>query len=189
MYLDNVLHKPKLSKILRCLAQAILMKLKENSLVVGKRIIPIYEEDHYPVVHYREEEVTGDCIYEYLYNIFFIRRLTAECAVIAVVYIDKLIQATLITFHPGNWRIIVWIALLLVNKMWADLEVWNEDFLSLYADLMLSVNDVCKLESEFLKALNFEMHVLPSMYSKYYFKLRRYMNYTGELPGKPMDNN
>jgi len=119
--------------------------------------------------------------------IFFTRRLPAECAVVAVIYIDRLLEVTQLTFHDGNWRIIVFIALLLSSKVWAEHAVWNEDFVKIFSDMWLSIKEIYRIEREFLKHLSFDLNIKPSVYSRYYFELRSYMNYTGDLPFKPMD--
>jgi len=103
------------------------------------------------------------------------------------VYIDRLLEVTQLTFHDGNWRIIVFISLLLASKVWAEHAVWNEDFVKIFSDMWLSIKDIYRIEREFLKYLSFDLNIKPSVYSRYYFELRSYMNYTGDLPFKPMD--
>lgn len=119
--------------------------------------------------------------------IFFTRKLPAECAVVAIIYIDKLLEVTRLTFHEGNWRIIVFTALLLSSKVWAEHAVWNEDFGKIFTENWLTISEIYRIEREFLKYLSFDLSIKPSAYSRYYFELRSYMNYTGDLPFKPLD--
>jgi len=143
-------------------------------------IIPIFEEKNYSGIRSGSSVTSwmdryGEAL-EFLSIIFFTRKLPAECAVVAVVYIDKLLEVTQLTFHDGNWRIIVFTALLLANKVWAEHAVWNEDFLKIFSDVWLSIRAISRVERVFLKYISFDLNIKPSVYSKYYFELRSYMN-------------
>jgi hypothetical protein len=192
MFLSNVLHTPDVGQIIRCLAKAISLKIKQNNLLEEKVISPIFEEKNYSGIRGGTSSISswmdryGEAL-EFLSIIFFTRKLPAECAVVAVVYIDKLLEVTKLTFHDGNWRIIVFTSLLLANKVWAEHAVWNEDFLKVFSDIWLSIRAICRVERVFLKYLSFDLNIKPSVYSKYYFELRSYMNSTGDLPFKPLD--
>jgi len=190
MFIENILHVPDLGQMIRCLAKAITLKIKQNLSVKEKVILPIFEEKYYASGTTRRlsKRKSDDAeVVEFLSMIFFNRKLPAECAVVAAVYIDKLLEVTQLTFHAGNWRIIVFMALLLANKVWSEYAVWNEDFLKVFSDIWLSIQAICRVEREFLKYLSFDLNIKPSVYSKYYFELRSYLYYTGDIPFKPLN--
>jgi len=190
MFIEDILHRPDVDQLVRCMAKVISLKIKQNLPVKDKILIPIFEEKNYssailPRKLYEfssnDREANSE---EFLTKIFYSRKLPAECAIVAVVYIDKLIEVTQLTLHDGNWRIIVFIALLLANKVWAEYAVWNEDFLQVFSTIWLSIQAIYRVEREFLKYLSFDLNIKPSVYSKYYFEIRSYME---DLPFKPLD--
>jgi hypothetical protein len=188
MFIQNVLHTPDVGQIIRCFAKAIAMKIKRNALVTDKVILPAFEEKTYCSVRRSLYFVSRyGAALEFLSTLFSSRRLPAECGVVAVAYIDRLLAATKLTFHDGNWRIIAFTAVLLANKVWAEHAVWNEDFVNVFSDGWLTINAIYRIEREFLRQIFFDLNIKPSIYTKYYFELRSYGNYTGDLPFRPMD--
>jgi hypothetical protein len=52
-------------------------------------------------------------------------QLSTECAIIGLIYVERLVEATDILFGAVNWRVILLTALLTASKMWDDLSSWN----------------------------------------------------------------
>ena len=86
-------------------------------------------------------------INDYFYNVFrFVRtlfnaaQLTAECAIIALVYLERLLTYAEMDIMPLNWRRMVLGSVLLASKVWDDQAVWNVDYCHILKDI--SVEDM-----------------------------------------------
>ena len=123
-----------------------------------QKIDPIYEVPN------------TDKIYQFLKNIFVKCQLSAECSVVCLVYVERLMETAGIDLLSNNWRPIMLCGLLLASKVWQDLNCWNVEFASVLPDFPLrSIN---KLERAFLKYLRYSLFISGSVYAKYYFALR-----------------
>ena len=58
-----------------------------------------------------------DSIYKFLAMIFKAERLDAECGIMCLAYIERMITLTGLTLDPVNWRRIVLSALILASKV------------------------------------------------------------------------
>lgn len=97
-------------------------------------------------------------------------QLSAECCIITLVYIERLVANTGLTIHMSNWKRIVLGAILLASKVWDDQAVWNVDFVTIVPGT--SVEDLNQLEKSLLEYLLFNVSVPASVYTKYYMDLR-----------------
>jgi hypothetical protein len=61
-----------------------------------------------------------DDIYALLHRLFLAAALSAECAIIALVYVKRLIAYTRLALHASNWKRIVLGAVLMASKVWDD---------------------------------------------------------------------
>eukprot|EP00122_Pirum_gemmata_P005849 Pgem_evm1s5340 len=92
-------------------------------------------------------------------------------AILALIYLERLIGYTEMTMTPQNWRRMAFGAILLAGKVWDDCTIFNQD----YIDCLLSnvaVENINKLEKTFLKQIEFQVSCPPSLFGKYYFDLR-----------------
>ncbi|KAJ3356263.1 hypothetical protein HDU83_001470 [Entophlyctis luteolus] len=109
-------------------------------------------------------------IYKFLDCIFHAAELNVECAVITLIYIERMLINTGITLSSCNWARIVLGALLLASKVWDDHAVWNVDFCQIFPDI--EVSDMNELERWYLAAIRYNVSVKASIYARYYFELR-----------------
>lgn len=111
-----------------------------------------------------------DQVLEFLRCIFVPSSLAPETAVIALVYINRIMAYTNLTLHSSTWKRVVLGAVVLACKVWDDLAVWNVDFCQIFPKVALdNIND---LELVYLEMMRFNMNVDSSLYTHCYFELR-----------------
>lgn len=113
-------------------------------------------------------------IYRFLRTLFTAAQLTAECAIVTLVYLERVLSYGELDLCPSNWRRLVLGAVMLASKVWDDQAVWNVDFCQILRDI--TVNEMNELEREYVQLLQFNVNVASSIYAKYYFDLRQIAN-------------
>jgi len=119
-----------------------------------------------------------------LKKIFKNQMLSAECAVMAIAYIEKIRQSK-VYLCSHTWRRVLLGAILLSEKVWEDQTVWNVDYTKSFPEIQ--VDDLRNLEREFLIKIQFQLTLKPSEYARYYFALSSLRESTEEnYPLKPL---
>ncbi|XP_046860282.1 cyclin-Y-like protein 1 [Xenia sp. Carnegie-2017] len=171
---DNTVSQPNLKSMVKCVSVAIYFLIKYRD--EDTRTLDIFDEKQHPLTKqfvmddYDEIDPSQRQIYKFVKTLFHAAQLTAECAIITLIYLERLLTYAEIDIYPGNWKRIVLGAILLSSKVWDDQAVWNVDYCQILKDL--TVEDVNELERLFLELLQFNINVPSSVYAKYYFDLR-----------------
>jgi hypothetical protein len=165
----NQLLAPNVDEILKCLSVCLYYKIKENETIKDKVIVDVFLDEKYPIGS-DESPPSIDNINAFLKSIYDTEQLSAECAVMVLIFIERLIAITKITLDHTNWRSVCFGAIIIASKVWEDTAVWNSDFQSVFPRLQLS--DLGNLERQFLRYLDFNVAVKSSVYANYYFSLR-----------------
>eukprot|EP01124_Arcella_intermedia_P026274 TRINITY_DN4897_c0_g1_i1.p1 TRINITY_DN4897_c0_g1~~TRINITY_DN4897_c0_g1_i1.p1 ORF type:complete len:285 (-),score=32.94 TRINITY_DN4897_c0_g1_i1:51-854(-) len=189
LFLDKLIpHSADSSILIKCLSRVVHQQVLYHHKV--KPTPDIWNEKLHPL-GYESQFINFDVppsmrhIEQLLVRIFTNQILSAECAVMATAYIDR-ISRRKVKLCPSNWRRILLGALLLSEKVWEDQAVWNVDYAKSFPDI--SVEDLRYLEREFLIKIQFELTLRPSEYAKYYFGLVALRERTAEnYPVKPLD--
>ncbi|KAF7990029.1 hypothetical protein HCN44_008703 [Aphidius gifuensis] len=159
---DSTVSQPNLKNTVKCVALGIYYHIKNRT---SQRQIDIFDEKIHPLTRDEHKQ-----IYKFVRTLFNAAQLTAECAIITLVYLERLLTYAEIDITPGNWKRIVLGAILLASKVWDDQAVWNVDYCQILKDI--TVEDMNELERQFLEMLQFNINVPSSVYAKYYFDLR-----------------
>uniref|UniRef100_A0A8I3W0T7 Cyclin N-terminal domain-containing protein n=1 Tax=Callithrix jacchus TaxID=9483 RepID=A0A8I3W0T7_CALJA len=169
---NSTVSEPDLSHILESVTLAIYYNIKHR---YANRSLAIFNESIHPLSQEEipgksfEDDPTHKCIFSYFCNIFAVAELTAPCAIVALVYIERLLTKANIDLCPTNWKKIVLGAMLLASKVWRDRGLWSVDDSQNPKDV--AVEKMSKMEKSFLELLEFKIHVSASVYVKYYFDL------------------
>ncbi|XP_018407818.1 PREDICTED: cyclin-Y isoform X2 [Nanorana parkeri] len=172
---DSTVSQPNLKYTIKCVALAIYYHIK-NRDGDGRLLLDIFDERLHPLTKsevpsdYEKHDPEQKHIYRFVRTLFSAAQLTAECAIVTLVYLERLLTYAEIDICPVNWKRIVLGAILLASKVWDDQAVWNVDYCQILKDI--TVEDMNELERQFLELLQFNINVPSSVYAKYYFDLR-----------------
>ncbi|XP_049611423.1 cyclin-Y-like protein 1 isoform X2 [Syngnathus scovelli] len=170
---DSTVSQPNLKNTIKCVALAIYYHIKNRD---SSRTLDIFDEQKHPL---SRQKVADDyfavnpehkLIYRFIRTLFSSAQLTAECAIVTLVYLERLLTYAELDICPCNWKRIVLGAILLASKVWDDQAVWNVDYCQILKDI--AVEDMNEMERHFLELLQFNINVPASVYAKYYFDLR-----------------
>lgn len=170
---DSTVSQPNLKNTIKCVSLAIYYHIKNRK---SGGVIEIFDENLHPLTRdgvpsdYDKYNPEHRQIYKFIRTLFNAAQLTAECAIITLVYLERLLKYAEVDISPGSWKRITLGAILLASKVWDDQAVWNVDYCQILKDL--TVEDMNELERQFLEMLQFNINVPSSVYAKYYFDLR-----------------
>lgn len=126
-----------------------------------------YVQVHRPV---RVPVANEASIFKLIKRLFDRGRLNVECAIIALIYIERFMECTSICLTAQNWIPIIAIALLTASKSWMDEPMWNVDLATILK--VFSLRDINRLERQFLHACDYNFFIAQAEYANYYFNLR-----------------
>lgn len=170
---DSTVSQPNLKNTIKCVTLAIYYHIRNRT---STRTLDIFDEKLHPLSKdgvpndYDQRDPDHRTIYRFVRTLFNAAQLTAECAIITLVYLERLLTYAEVDIVPSTWKRIVLGAILLASKVWDDQAVWNVDYCQILKDI--TVEDMNELERQFLEMLQFNINVPASVYAKYYFDLR-----------------
>ncbi|XP_003930300.1 cyclin-Y-like protein 2 [Saimiri boliviensis] len=170
---DSTASQPHLRMTLKSVTLAIYYHIKQRD---ADRSLGIFDEELHPFTQEQlpEEYLLYDpehkVIFRFVNTLFKAAGLTAEFAIVSLIYIERLVSYVYVDICPTNWRRIVLGAILTASKAWSDEPMLNEDYCRLFDSV--TVEDINELERQFLKLINYNIKVPGSIYTKYYFDLR-----------------
>ncbi|CAG9312358.1 unnamed protein product [Blepharisma stoltei] len=165
---ENNSDKSKLQKF--CENELLSFKSENTELKIPFEIAELFNkefDDPSP-----SGAVSETDIYYFCKNVIFRARMEKECSIICLIYIERLIKATGISYNERNWKKLAFIALIIASKVWSDMSYENFHFSKLFT--IISLREINSLERLFLNLIDFNVNIEKSLYAKYYFILRTY---------------
>lgn len=107
---DSTVSQPNLKNTVKCVALAIYFHIKNR---VSERQIDIFDERLHPLTRevvsedYDKHNPEHRHIYKFVRTLFNAAQLTAECAIITLVYLERLLTYAELDIAPSNWKRIV----------------------------------------------------------------------------------
>jgi len=188
LFVTDSLSKPDLDELLRNLAKALSFHIEKGCTMRNKIYYNIFSEEIYPLtedpdLHTKPDEIA---VHTFLKGIFDFQKLDVECAIMSLIYVERLLEITKMTIDASNWRRVLLGALIIASKVWEDLAVWNQDFLSVFNNT-IPVTDFNQLELQFLHLSQYKLTITSSTYAKYFFQLKVFSHKGGNVPAKPLN--
>eukprot|EP00045_Choanoeca_perplexa_P005276 m.44613 g.44613 ORF g.44613 m.44613 type:complete len:328 (-) comp13034_c0_seq1:24-1007(-) len=177
LFVDSTVSSPDLEETLQCVALALQYTIEDGHKVENPNLfLERFDEQKFPISDarvrrdYATRIPTSQRIHQLLAKVFHAAQLPAECGIITLVYVNRVIAYTGLTLQACNWKRLLLGAILMASKVWDDHAVWNVDFCTILP--RIKVEEMNELERLFLEMLDFNIDVDSSVYAKYYFELR-----------------
>jgi len=181
---DSTLSRPNQKAMVKCVALALYYHIRHRRVdKTGKNFYPLFDEKEHPLTKekvpddYYKREPDHKAIYKFLRQLFTSAQLNAECAIIMLVYLERIMSYGELRIDPSNWKRLLLGSVLLASKVWDDQAVWNVDYCQILKEL--TVEDMNALERHYLDLLQFNINIGSSVYAKYYFDLRHLAVHAG----------
>jgi len=126
---------------------------------------------------YGIREVEKECVapttpevHQFLSDLFIKAQLSAECSIVCLIYIERLMEIANVPLLKNTWRIVTIGGMLLASKVWQDLSSWNIEFSQVYPQY--NIQSINRIERLFCSEISWNLYISQSVYAKYYFALR-----------------
>jgi len=136
------------------------------------------EHDQGQVTKFHALKAPSIGILQYLERIHKYASCSTECFILALIYIDRLIQGNNFLLTELNVHRVAITSILLAAKFFDDAYYNNAYYAKVGGVLVSEMN---RLEVEFLFRINFSLHVSPELYNKYHAQLSQHV-----VCGNPM---
>ena len=184
IFLDTIITKPNVKEIIKAVATILQSQLNED-MNLGKQISPksdlyYFSEEKYVneypqyfdkqrIENIKKVPSLDDMInfIEALYNCV---QFSSECCIISLIYINRIIALTGLCLQTTNWRPMVFVSLMVSQKIWDDKYLSNGDFSYIYP--FFDKNQLNILEMKFLEMIQYNVFVKLSVYTTFYLELR-----------------
>ncbi|KAG8461488.1 hypothetical protein KFE25_001092 [Diacronema lutheri] len=192
MYITSTISKPQISEMIFCVAivlhdricadevgpdlEAHHIEMQVEYPFLSEDNNPLYSEPGSPSqlrrTRLRRERVRPSeaLISETIKSVYDSAHFSDECVVIALIYIERLLNNTAVKVLSSTWRPIVLAAIIVAQKVFDDNCLTNADFSAFCP--MFSLREINHLENRFLELLQYNVSVSASTYAALYFHVQ-----------------
>lgn len=137
---DSTVSHPNLKNTLKSASLAISYHIgNRDHLTFSSKVYEIFDERLHPLTkEIRESDFRPPeqkAIYLFMGTLFNAVQLPPECAIITLVYIERLLTYAETDIDTFTWKRVVLGAILLASKVWDDQAVWNVDYCQILRDI------------------------------------------------------
>jgi len=197
IFLDTTIASPEVKNMIKAVSIMLFTQLSEDKTLTKKiseksDLYYFSEEKYikeYPQFFDRQKieniqkEPTIDEIIDFIEALYNCVQFSSECCIIGLIYINRIIALTGLSLQNTNWRPLVFVSLMVSQKIWDDRYLSNGDFSSIYP--FFEKEDLNLLEMKFLEIIQYNVFIKLSIYMTFYLELR--MLVKGQLPLKPLN--
>lgn len=199
LFIDSTISSPNVLKIIQSVATILnsqMLEDKQGTNSINKKSdLYFFSEEKYieekPGDYDEQRKAllrqmpTIDSISEFVKALFDCAQFSAECCIICLIYINRIISFTDMPLQPTNWRPLTMCALQVAQKVWDDKYLSNADFAFIYP--FFTNQEINKLETKFLELIQYNVTVKAGLYARYYFELRGLYKNDNDFPLAPLD--
>ena len=109
-------------------------------------------------------------VWRLIKRLFDQARLNAECVIIALIYIERLMETRSLALTARNWIVVLSTALLTASKVWDDHASFNAEFAAILP--IFTLQQLNHMERNFLTTISYELFISSATYAQFYFGLR-----------------
>ncbi|KAI3632838.1 hypothetical protein MIR68_008913 [Amoeboaphelidium protococcarum] len=142
--------------------------------IFSEKLNPLWKVRYIPDEVQQHPEImqppTQQELYHFLKQLFYAADLTAEVAIVSLIYMERLLEKTKISLHGLNVFRALLSSVMMAANIWDDQAVWNVDFKTIMQDLRLS--GLNQMEKWWLKTINWNISVKKAQFASYWFEIR-----------------
>ena len=175
IFLDSTISSPNVKNMIKAVATILQSQLNED-MNLGKTIskksdLYFFSEEKYidefpqyfdkqRIENIKKIPTLDDMIVQF----------SSECCIISLIYINRIIALTGLSLQTTNWRPMVFVSLMISQKIWDDKYLSNGDFSYIYP--FFEKNQLNILEMKFLEMIQYNVYVKLSVYMTFYLELK-----------------
>jgi len=191
MFIRHTIFKPEIQEVIYCVAIVLHDRMRieaesgegEHAYVEQQVCFPFFSEDNNPLYkepnadeirrsrQKRERVIPSESfIFDTIKSVYDCAQFSEECIVMALIYIERLLNTTGVKVLTSTWRPIVLAALIVAQKVFDDRSLQNYDF-AVYCP-MFTLQEINHLENKFLELLQYNVSINASTYASFYFHIQ-----------------
>jgi hypothetical protein len=184
IYISSTINSPNVDAMIKAVATIIQSQLIED-IQLGKSVLPSSDLFYFSEEKYIKENPNSfdtqrvdlirkvpscDEIFDFIEALYNCAQFSPECSILCLIYINRIIALTGLSFQPSNWRPLILVSLMISQKVWDDKYLSNADFAYIYP--FFDSNQLNILEIKFLQLIQYNVFVKGSLYYKYFLELK-----------------
>jgi len=196
IFLDTTISTPNVKNMIKAVSILLKTQLNEDNTMT-KRIseesdLYYFSEEKYIKEYpqyFDQQKIDNihkipsiDDIMDFIEALYNCVQFSPECCIICLMYIYRIIALTGLSLQETNWRPLIFVALMVSQKIWDDNFLSNGDFSSIYP--FFDKDQLNLLEIKFLEIIQYNVFVSLSNYMTFYLNLRVLLH--NQVPLKPL---